>query len=245
MLSAFPDKSFDLILTDPPYGSHVHKNLGRERRNDGSKPRVGLKFPPMTKEIIETVAKEFVRLSKAWILVFCDFQSTHLWAQAIEAAGGMWVRTGQWVKTNPMPQMTGDRPAVGAEDILIAHATGEDLSWNGGGHPAIWRGPRDAKTAHPNQKPEWLIQSLLGQFCPPDGTVLDPYLGSGTTAVAALRRERVYGEIAVGTACKPCGLKIASEYLPPLPVRVKVVGFEGDMSYACVAAERIRNVPVP
>ena len=47
---------------------------------------------------------------------------------------------------------------------------------------------QDERTDHPTQKPEALITELIKAFCPKkdgkyDGVVLDPFLGSGTTAV--------------------------------------------------------------
>jgi site-specific DNA-methyltransferase (adenine-specific) len=179
-LRRFADKSFDAIITDPPYGEHVHAKLGKERRDDGHEARAELTFPPVDAALIALLAHEFVRLSKGWINIFSDFYTSHQWGNALVAAGGAWVRTGQWVKTNPMPQMTGDRPGCGAEDIVIGHAYPDTLEgrrrwdWNGGGKAALWRGPRDLTGSnqhkgtrekdenHPNRKPEWLIQSLIG-----------------------------------------------------------------------------------
>src|SRR5690606_5077305 len=46
------------------------------------------------------------------------------------------------------------------------------------------------KTAHPCQFPVALAARLIRALCPKDGTVLDPYIGSGTTAVAALTEGR-------------------------------------------------------
>ena len=43
---------------------------------------------------------------------------------------------------------------------------------------------------HPTQKPLELLQSLVEYSCPPDGIVLDPFAGSGTTLVAAKRLNR-------------------------------------------------------
>lgn len=245
-LRAFPDKYFDMVLTDPPYSPHVHEHFGKERRNDGGKVQEALRFPPMTPELIGTFATEYVRISKGWILSFADFYTSPVWGRAIEDAGGAWVRTGQWVKTNPKPQMTGDRPACGAEDILIGHASPDTLEgrrawdWNGRGKAAIWRGPADRNPIHPNQKPLWLVQALLGMFAPANALVLDAFFGSGTTAIAALQTERVVGEVCVETACRACARKRAEEYAPPLPVNVSVVGIEGDPAYAADAVERIQ-----
>lgn len=246
-LQLFPNKSFDLVLTDPPYSAHVHNNLGKERRNDGHSAREELTFPPITDTEMMRLADRFVHLCRGWIVIFSDFYSSAKWGQSVVACGGAWVRTGQWVKTNPMPQMTGDRPACGAEDIVICHASPDtlegrrDWDWNGGGHAALWRGPRDTGGLHPNQKPEWLIQALLGQFAPANARVLDPFFGSGTTGAAALSPTRIPGEICLETACQKCAKKRAEEYAPPLPVNASVVGIEGDMRYALPASMRILN----
>lgn len=232
-------RSVDMILTDPPYCAHVHANLGKERRNDGRGPRDALLFPPIDEAAIRVLATEFVRVCKGWILVFSDFFQSATWGKAIEAAGGAWVRMGQWCKTNPMPQMTGDRPACGAEDIVIGHATGAGLDWNGGGHTAIWRGPREHGAEHPTQKPTWLIQALLGAFAPPGALVLDPFIGSGTTALAALLTERVKGEQPIETTCVKCVARRGAEWQAPLPVGCRVLGVEGDERWANHTIQRI------
>ncbi|MDA7993195.1 MAG: site-specific DNA-methyltransferase [Pirellulales bacterium] len=43
----------------------------------------------------------------------------------------------------------------------------------------------EERTTHPTQKPLDLIRLLIRAYCPPGGLVLDPTLGSGTTAEAA------------------------------------------------------------
>lgn len=238
-LCTLPDKHFDLIYTDPPFGKHTHAKLGAERRNDGTAPRDKLEFAPMTPDLIAKYAAQFVRLCKGWIIVHSDFRQTGCWGNEIDTWGGKWVRTGQWVKTNPMPQMTGDRPGTGAESIVIGHATGKDLAWNAHGHSDVWRGPRDAGAAHPNQKPEWLAQSILGMFAPAGGLVLDAFLGSGTTASAALRNSRCERETCLNTACHGCAKKALEEYAPPLPVGLRVIGIEGDRHWCDYSAARI------
>jgi site-specific DNA-methyltransferase (adenine-specific) len=45
-------------------------------------------------------------------------------------------------------------------------------------------------TNHPAQKPEKLIAKLILASSKPSDVVFDPFLGSGTTAVVAAKRER-------------------------------------------------------
>ena len=245
-LRSFSDKSFDCVITDPPYAPHVHENLGKERRTDGTEARAELSFPPMTQVMQCQVMEQLIRVSRGWIIIFSDFFNSRMWGLFAESWGGAHVRTGAWVKTSPMPQMTGDRPATGHEDIVICHAAKKGWSWNGKGKPATWRGRRDEAwpsrdEGHPNQKPLWLLQSLLGMFVPANGVVLDPYLGSGTLAAAALATERFAGESPLETSCDKCRTKILEQYQPPLPQSVSVVGVEGDQKWVDLSIRRIRE----
>ncbi len=242
VLKSFADKSFDLVLTDPPYSPHVHAKFGKERRKDGVVVPDELTFPPMTPELMLQTSEQLVRVTKGWILIFGDERVSSKWGESVEAVGGAWVRTGAWVKTNPKPQMTGDRPGSGTEHITICHAKTKGFAWNGGGHAAVWRGRRDTgygEVPHPNQKPLWLMQALLGMFAPPGGVCLDPYFGSGSTALGALAEARLEGEVPLDTTCPKCVKKCLEQYQPPLPERVCVVGVEGDPQWIDAAIRRI------
>jgi len=70
----------------------------------------------------------------------------------------------------------------------------------------------DDGTAHPTVKPLDLIRWLIRLVTPPDGVVLDPFLGSGTTAEACvvegfrcigIERDPAYMRLAVARLTKP------------------------------------------
>jgi modification methylase len=74
---------------------------------------------------------------------------------------------------------------------------------------------RDGHKAHPTQKPEALLYRVLLATSAPGAVVLDPFLGTGTTAVVARKLRRHW------------------------------IGIEQDPSYADLARERIATTPVP
>lgn len=68
--------------------------------------------------------------------------------------------------------------------------------WNG-----MMRAGEKGENYHPTQKPVALLKWVLGLRWTPQGTILDPYMGSGTTGVAA-----------VSTGRKFVGIEIESRY---------------------------------
>lgn len=69
------------------------------------------------------------------------------------------------------------------------------------------------KTAHPCQFPVALVGRLIRAFCPPGGLVLDPYAGSGSTAVAAIMEGRRF-----------TGCDISEEYVAIANDRIEKLG---------------------
>lgn len=187
------DGSVGVSLLDPPYSEYVHSKFHRHERNDGAEPRAPIEFASL--DNATAVAVELVRLTRRWIVVFCDELSLAVWRKELQAAGGEYVRFGIWVKSDGAPQMTGDRPGIPCEHLAIAHgarASGK-MHWNSGGKPARWFGPcqeRAVARVHATQKPEWLMDALVRDFTDPGELVLDPFAGSGTTGVACKRLGR-------------------------------------------------------
>jgi DNA modification methylase len=202
-LASLPTGAIDVTITDPPYSQGLYlrtatnkgvgktggrrlSNLRRTQRHafalaDGKIGKVD--------DLILPVAAELMRLTNRWILVFSDVEIAPKWRDAF---GDWYIRTGVWVKKTSMPQLTGDRPAQGFETCTIAHRPGKKR-WNGGGRPAVWHYATckgSERPDHPCPKPLDLMLALVMDFTDRGELVLDPFAGSGTTGVAALRAGR-------------------------------------------------------
>lgn len=178
-------RSVDHLITDPPYPPHVHANGRRGDATSISAAR-DLEFVPLTDDVRRLVASEAARLVRRWSIVFCALESIQPWITTLAVYGLPHVRTGIWVKLGAAPQFTGDRPANGAEGLVIAHPRGRSR-WNGGGRPAVWQYPVvNHGRLHPAEKPLRLMYDLVQQFTEPTDLILDPFAGSGTTLRAAL-----------------------------------------------------------
>jgi site-specific DNA-methyltransferase (adenine-specific) len=193
LLGSLADGAVDCVICDPPYSERVHAQkiggLGASRCGK----RKAIPFGPISPATIGRLVEELLRVTKRWCLCFCAVES---FADYCAAAGDAYVRSGVWVKHSGLPQLSGDRPAQGTEGIAIFHRQ-ESKRWNGDGGQNGGLGywvyspeKNPAELHHPTMKPLPLMMQLVAQFSDPDELVLDPFAGSGTTAVACLRSGR-------------------------------------------------------
>jgi site-specific DNA-methyltransferase (adenine-specific) len=177
----------DAVVTDPPYSKTTHDGARGRGATTGGK-HVLVDFAPFSDADFLASMGALVEISNRWVVLTCDPRH----AVAAEAAGLPVVRMGCWTKADPAPQFSGDRPATGWEMVLILHREGRK-HWNGGGKPATWH-TKIVKNdgVHPSQKPLDLVCEFVSLFSDRDETVLDPFMGSGTTGVAAVKLGRKF-----------------------------------------------------
>ena len=195
-LPSLPEGAVDVVITDPPFDARTHRAaLEGEKRPRGHRTvSAPLPFPPLDPEAIRAAAGLLVRVAQRWLVVFAAERQIETWAAALESAGARCIRFGIALRTNPRPQFSGDRPAPPADHIVIAHAGQGRMRWNGGGKAAKWASPQarfdPGGKIHPTQKPLDLMRGLVSDFTDPGELILDPFAGSGTTAVACKRLGR-------------------------------------------------------
>lgn len=212
LLGKIEDKSIDLVLTDPPYEKEAHTLQRRVKREGGVMEMEALPFESMSETLRILVSKEIARVAKKWVLVFCQVEASQIWIKELEKNGLVYKRTCIWVKPDGMPQYSGDRPGMGYETIVVMHTPGRSI-WNGGGRTGVFTFNKNdnggKKAPHPTTKPRALIGTLISLFSNEKDLVLDPFMGSGTTAVMCKTLGRNY----IGSEISEDYCKIAQERL--------------------------------
>lgn len=202
-MAGMPDRSVASFVMDPPYEEEAHtlqrrtKSNGKAGKNINGDQRViavePLSFAPITEAIRDESARQAARIARRWIVVFCQAEAVAAWRDSLARAGAVYKRACVWVKPDAMPQLTGDRPGMGYESIVVAHAPGRSR-WNGGGKVGVYTFNKNKsdldRTGHPTQKPLALMEALVADFTDPGELICDPFAGSGTTGVACKRLGR-------------------------------------------------------
>ena len=195
ILPTLPERAVDHVICDPPYEAEAHTKARRSRavaegRQLSGEYKIG--FDAITPGMRAECGRQLSRLSRKWILAFCQVEAIATWRTDLEAGGAKWVRGQVWIKPDSTPQLTGDRPAQGYESIATAWAGVGRMRWNGGGRRGVYtHNVSDGKRPdHPTPKPIALMLELVSLFTDPDDLILDPFGGSGTTGVAALQLGR-------------------------------------------------------
>ena len=190
-IQALPDRSVDHVITDPPYEAEAH-TLQRRSRIRGVVQSEPISFAPISSDCRINIAQQVARVVTRWVIIFCQVEAVSAWRDAFDKTSCRYVRAGVWIKPNPQPQYTGDRPGMGYETLVFFHQTGR-CKWNGSGRSGVFFSrPRTGAwvSIHPTQKPLDLMLELVELFTDPGELIIDPFAGVATTGVAAVRLGR-------------------------------------------------------
>ena len=186
MMKQIPDKSVDLVLTDPPYGIDYQSCWRKEKEKRHKKiendKTTFLQFIKEIQRIIKTdgavvifsrwdVQQKFMDEMEKWNM---KPKGVLIWQKG---GGGMGDLRKAWALdyetaiywTNKEFKFQNGRPASSV--LKVAKVPAEKLT-------------------HPNEKPVELLQIIIREMCKKDGTVLDCFMGSGSTGEAARKSGR-------------------------------------------------------
>lgn len=222
IMPSFLDNSIDMILCDLPYGTtacewdviipldKLWEQYERVIKNNGAIILTGSQ--PFSSILIMSNLKIF-----RYDLVWTKTEGTGFYN-----ANRMPLRAHEdiliFYKKLPTynPQKTSGQPYKlkrgSASDVYV----GKDLSItdnrNGDRHPLSWRTfIKDKNKIHPTQKPVKLFEYLIETYSNPGDIVLDNCIGSGTTAIAAIKTQRNY-----------IGIELSKKYCAIARKRIKV-----------------------
>ena len=182
VMKTFPDKCVDLVLTDPPYGMD-YQSSWRTDKYDKIDGDISLEWLPIFLSEAFRVMKD-----NTHIYLFCNDYAISDFRRELEKAGFTPKRALVWIKNNHTSgDLEGDY-ANKTEFIIWAHKGRRKL--NGNRDTNVIHEKRQATEYHPTQKPVDLMRYLIEKSTTDSDTILDPFLGSGTTAVACKQLKR-------------------------------------------------------
>lgn len=199
-----PNNSIDLVLTDPPYNLGVFMknrdtNLKKMRENFfGAAGWDDLSFEEWEKCMDEFFEESSRVLKKGGtMLVFMAIIKIETLIKIAERHGFYYKTTGIWHKLNPMPRNM-NLHFINSTEAWVYFTIGKKTGTFNNNQKAlhdfyetsvVTNGERKAGK-HPTQKPIALIEHFLTVLSNEDDMVLDPFMGSGSTGVAAKKHNR-------------------------------------------------------
>jgi site-specific DNA-methyltransferase (adenine-specific) len=181
VMKTFPDKSVDLVLTDPPYGINVGKGFkGRANTQYGKAAAVSKDYGDITwdeKIPAKEIFDEIFRISKNQIIFGGNYFTEFLPPTAC------WV---VWDKNNGENDYADCELAWGSFKSPVRKIK---HTWNG----MIQEDMKNKEVRfHPTQKPTEVMKFCLERYSEEGQIILDPFGGSCTTAVACKQLKRNY-----------------------------------------------------
>jgi site-specific DNA-methyltransferase (adenine-specific) len=185
----------DAVITDPPFEKEAHTPIRRTQKSIKTGVHDALDFTAITEDMRTFVPEWAAENCNGWLLAFCQVEAVASWRDVMEAAGLKYKRGMAWIKPDSSPQFNGQGPAQGYECIAAAWCGAGHSKWQAGGKRGVYthctNGP-DRHGTHPTEKPKSLMAEILADFTAARDIVLDPFMGSGTTGVAAVSMARPF-----------------------------------------------------
>ena len=215
-LKKIPRETFDLIFADPPYNLQLKSELTRPDRSKVSAVNDKWdqfenfkKYDDFTYEWLSECKRILKKDGAIWVIG--SYHNIFRVGTAIQNLGFWILNDVIWNKNNPMPNFRGTRFTNAHETLIWASKNekskytfnyqslkclNDDLQMRSNWDLPICNGSerlkKDGKKIHSTQKPEALLHRILLATSNKNDLILDPFLGSGTTAAVAKKLGRNY-----------------------------------------------------
>ena len=213
-LKKIPSETFDLIFADPPYNLQLRNQLIRPDRskvdavNDKWDQFESFKaYDDFTIKWLQECKRILKKNGSMWVIG--SYHNIFRVGTKIQDLGFWILNDVVWNKNNPMPNFRGTRFTNAHETLIWASkdknsrytfnyqslkCLNDDLQMRSTWNLPICNGNErlkdNGKKVHSTQKPESLLHRIILASTNRNDLVLDPFLGSGTTAVVAKKLGR-------------------------------------------------------
>ena len=245
MLEGFPDGRYDMIFADPPYflsnggitcsnGKMVPVNKGQWDKSQGAE---------RNHEFNKSWLRKCQRLLRPNGTIWISGTHHVIFSVgfAMQELGYKILNQITWEKPNPPPNLSCRYFTHSTESIIWAGKNKDTKhvfnyqpmkqANNGKQMKTVWRWETDlwkqaaplkaekAHGKHPTQKPIALIERCILASTSPENSVLDPFMGSGTTGVACARTGRAFTGIELDRAHMEVAVRRIKAELTALPAK--------------------------
>ncbi len=195
----------DLVLTDPPYSSGGFQESGKSAGSIGSTLGAKIQMDNLSTRGYGRLMRDVLRWCNQSdeIVMFTDWR---MWIESFDAVEGAGWRVRNmlvWDKVTP-----GMGLPFRQQHELIVYGKRTSARITTGDTGNVLRFARSGNANHPTEKPVQLIERIM-RVCADAKSVIDPFMGSGTTLVAA----KNLGRTAVGIEMEERYCEIAAQRL--------------------------------
>ena len=204
-LKTLDKDSVDLILTDPPYeiskpsgyiSSLTKPDGSPQSKNTIRRFAVDLDFGEWDKQNLNLLPflQEMYRVLKpsGTLIMFYDIWKLETLKNMMEDSKFKQIRYIEWLKTNPVPLNSKTNYLTNAREVALTAVKKSKPTFKGQYHNGTYQYPiyQGKDRIHPTQKSLKLFEELVERHSNEGDLIVDCFLGSGTTAVAALNKKR-------------------------------------------------------
>jgi site-specific DNA-methyltransferase (adenine-specific) len=190
--------SVDAVIADIPY-NEVNRATGGLRQIDKG-------IADSSPVDIQMLVAEIARVARS-AYVWCGTEQVSELRREFKR-NRMTTRQCVWIKTNPSP-MNADKLWLSGMEFCV-FARKPKAIFNRYYEIPVWKGPSTRVKGFPCPKPEWLIREQIDASTNINDTVLDPFMGSGTTGVACMQLHRNF-----------IGIEISEQYFDLAKERIE------------------------
>ncbi len=188
-MNKLPNNSVDLVLSDPPYG--ISRTLNCKGKRIGTTAKLNFEFGEWDKFNKEWITLGIMK-TRGWFMSFCAKKDIGIYWDALEKNGFKAIDVVVWQKPDPVPLNAKSRFLNAWEAIVVGKKSSAHWGSTYKHNILKYQAPKNGDRVHPTQKPLGLIKELIELTTKPGDIVLDPFIGSGTTAIACKQLRRSY-----------------------------------------------------